>query len=100
MKLAEALLLRKQLKEKVDQLRPIKEMGDGGLFEIKTKRVNISDQTDDITLQVPHVDLKDVTKEFDKYATAYRKLDAAIQRTNWAADLEGFTDGENPFDGK
>lgn len=38
MKIAEVLLLRKQLEQKVKQLEPIKQVGDNGLFEIKTAK--------------------------------------------------------------
>ena len=38
MKIAQALLLRKQLEKKVGQLEPIKNMGDQGLFETKVKK--------------------------------------------------------------
>lgn len=98
MKIAQALLLRKQLAQKVDQLRPIREMGEQGLFDTQTKRVKVTDQTDEITFQIPRVELKDITAEFDKYASALRKVDAALQQTNWTCDLVGFSDGENPFE--
>jgi hypothetical protein len=97
MKIAQGLLLRKQLTEKVQQLKPIRELGDQGLFEPKVKRVNVTDQTDEVTINVPKVELKDVTAEFDKYSTALRKLDAAIQQSNWTHDVAGFADSENPF---
>lgn len=97
MKLAQALLLRKQLQQKVEQLQPIKQMGDQGLFETKTKRVAASQVTDEVTISVPRVELSSVTAEYDKYASALRRLDAAIQRTNWDADLKDFKDSDNPF---
>jgi len=96
MKIAQALLLRKQLEEKVKQLQPIKQAGDNGVFEMQTKRVNVSDQTDEITFQIPKTTLKDITKEFDKHATALRKLDASIQKANWEFDVD-FTEKENPL---
>ena len=83
MKIAQALLLRKQLEEKVKQLQPIKQLGDNGLFEIKTSRRNVSTDTDEVTFQIPKVTLTEVTQEYDKYATALRKLDAAVQKANW-----------------
>jgi len=98
MKIAQGLLLRKQLEKKVAQLEPIREMGDRGMFETKTKRINISDQMDEISIQSPRVTLADVTAEYDKYASALRKLDAAIQQANWEFDLN-FTDADNPFEG-
>lgn len=38
MKVAEALLLRKQLEAKVQQLQPLKNLGDNGVFEQKIER--------------------------------------------------------------
>jgi hypothetical protein len=96
MKIAQGLLLRKQLERKVNQLEPIKNMGDQGIFETKVKRVSVNEQIDDITLQVPKIDLKDVTAEYDKYASALRKLDASIQKANWEFDLD-FSDKDNPL---
>lgn len=94
MKIAEALLLRKQLQEKVRQLTPVKEMGEHGMFEMRTRRVKVSDEVDEVTLQVPRVELKEVTREYDKYATMLRKTDAAIQRANWEFDVT--FEGGNP----
>ena len=96
MKIAQALLLRKQLEKKVAQLEPIKKMGDNGLFETKVQRMSVTDQTDEVSIKIPHVTLADVTAEFDKYASALRKLDASIQQANWEFDVN-FTDEQNPF---
>lgn len=87
MKLAEALLLRKQLVQKVEQLKPIKQVGDNGLFELKHERRNVNETTDEIKFQIPKVTLADVTKTFDHYATQLRKLDSAIQRANWETEI-------------
>ena len=92
MKLAEALILRKHLEAKVKQLEPLKLQGDRGLFEVQTKRQNVSENVDEITTQIPKVTLKEVTGEYDKYSKALRQLDTAIQQTNWAADLVGTVD--------
>ena len=97
MKIAQALLLRKQLEEKVAQLKPVKQMGDQGLFETKVTRVNVTETTDNVTITTPRISLKEITSEFDKYASALRKLDASIQQANWACDVT-FPDSENPFD--
>lgn len=97
MKIAQALLLRKQLERKVAQLEPIKQVGDQGLFETKVKRVNVTDQMDEVSIQVPKVTFAEVTAEYDKYASALRKLDAAVQKANWEFDVD-FTDKENPFE--
>jgi len=97
MKIAQALLLRKQLEKKVAQLEPIKQLGDQGLFETKVKRMNVSEQMDEVTIQTPRITLSEVTTEYDKYATALRKLDASIQKANWEFDVD-FTDKMNPFE--
>ena len=97
MKIAQALLLRKQLEKKVTQLEPIKQMGDSGLFATRVNRMNISDQIDEVSIQVPKLTLDDVTKDYDKYASALRKLDASIQKANWEFDVD-FSEKENPFE--
>lgn len=99
MKIAQGLLLRKQLEKKVAQLEPIKQMGEQGLFEAKVQRVNVTEQVDQLQMQVPKITLAEVTKEYDKYASALRKLDASLQKANWQFDLD-FTDAENPFEVK
>lgn len=97
MKIAQALLLRKQLEKKVGQLEPIKNMGDQGLFETKVKRLNVGTDIDEVSIQVPKMTLAEVTAEYDKYASALRKIDASIQKANWEFDVD-FTDKENPFE--
>ena len=97
MKIASALLLRKQIEAKVKQLEPIKLKGDTGLFDTKVKRVKASDDVDEVTTEIPRITLSEITKEYDKYATALRKLDAAVQKANWQYDVD-FTDDDNPFE--
>ena len=87
MKIAEALVLRKHLEVKVKQLEPLKLQGDKGLFEVQTKRTNINENVDEVSLQIPKIELKDVTAEYDKYSKALRELDTAIQRANWEFDV-------------
>ena len=84
-KLAEALLRRKELQAKVDQLRNINH---GSLFEVKGKRAKVTDEVDDIVVQVPKLYAKQVTEEYDFYARSLRLVDAAIQQTNWTADVK------------
>lgn len=88
MKIAEALVLRKHLAEKVEQLKPLKINGDNGLFEMKTERVKISDEVDEVKLQIPKVQLSDVTKTYDMYSKALRELDTAIQAANWKYEVD------------
>lgn len=89
MKLAEALVMRKHLAEKVKQLEPIYVNGQKGLFEVKTERRSVSaDQNvDELVTQVPKITLEDVTANYDKYSKALRQIDTAIQATNWQTDL-------------
>lgn len=87
MKLAEALVLRKHLADKVKQLEPLYMQGEKGLFETRTERKNVSDTVDEVKIQVPKVTLEEVTKEYDKYSKALRQLDTSIQETNWATEL-------------
>lgn len=96
MKIAQALLLRKQLDEKVRQLAPIKQLGDNGLFEIKTQRKSVGTDVDEVTFQVPKITLGAVTAEYDKFASALRKLDASVQKANWEFEVD-FTDEDNPI---
>lgn len=85
MKLAEALLRRKELQAKVDRIAAIK---DKDLFEIKGKRGKVTDEIDDIVLQVPKVTLAEVTQEYDHYAKRLRLIDAAIQQANWTTEID------------
>jgi len=92
MKIAEGLLLRKQLEAKVKQLEPLKLQGENGVFEMQTKRININENVDEVSLKIPRVELSEVTKEYDRYATELRKLDASIQKANWEFSLD-YTEG-------
>ena len=51
-KLAEALLRRKELNEKVDQLKQINK---DGLFVVKAKRVKVTDDIDDVVASIPRI---------------------------------------------
>jgi hypothetical protein len=94
MTLAEALILRKHLEAKVEQLKPLKAAGDQGLFELKTERKKVTDEVDEVKFQIPKVDMKELTKEYDLYSKSLRQLDTAIQQANWATKLT-FTLDEN-----
>ena len=84
-KLAEALLRRKELQAKVDQLKTIK---DKDLYEIKGKRTKVTDEIDDIVLQVPLLTSTEVTAAYDWHARQLRLVDAAIQQANWSVGIE------------
>lgn len=84
-KLAEALLRRKELQAKVDVLKSIK---DKDLFEIKARRQNVTDSIDDIVAQVPKLTASQVTREYDWHARQLREIDAAIQQANWTTEID------------
>lgn len=84
-KLAEALLRRKELQGKVDVLKQIK---DKDLFEVKAQRRNVTDSLDDIVAQVPKLTAGQVTAEYDWHARQLRLIDAAVQQANWTTEVE------------
>ena len=84
-KLAEALLRRKELQEKVDVLRKIKETD---LFEVRAKRQSVTESIDEVVAQVPKLTASQVTKEFDWHARQLRLIDAAIQQSNWTTEID------------
>ena len=84
-KLAEALLRRKELQGKVDVLKSIK---DKDLFEVKARRQQVADGIDDIIAQVPKLAVGQVTKEYDWHARQLRLIDSAIQQANWTAEID------------
>lgn len=88
MKIAEGLLLRKQLEAKVKQLEPLKLNGESGVYRDEVQRVKISEEIDEARIKVARIDIKSVTKEYDHYSSELRKLDAAIQAANWKFELD------------
>lgn len=84
-KLAEALLRRKELQEKVDQLRQIDQKE---LFEVRAKRTNVTDSVDDLVAQVPKLSINQVTAAFDWHARRLRLVDAVIQQANWNTEID------------
>jgi len=84
-KLAEALLRRKELQSKVDLLGKIRKEA---LFELKAQRIKVTDNLDDVVAQVPILTASQVTEEHDFYARQLRLVDAAIQQANWTIQVE------------
>lgn len=84
-KLAEALLRRKELQSKVDVLKQIQ---DKALFEVKAQRKQVTDNIDDIVAMVPKLTASQVTAEYDWHARQLRLVDAAIQQANWTCEIE------------
>lgn len=84
-KLAEALLRRKELQSKVGVLMNIK---DKDLFEVKARRQQVADGIDDVIAQVPKLTASQVTQEYDWHARQLRLIDAAIQQANWTCEID------------
>lgn len=89
MKLAEALLRRKELAAKVIQTEGIRT---ADLFEQKVQRKSVSEGVDEIATATPRLELAQVTAEHDFYARQLRLLDAQIQQANWTTQIETDTD--------
>lgn len=83
-KLAEALLRRKELQAKVAQLASIK---DRDLYEVKSGRKAAHEGLDDFIMQVPLLSQAEVTAAYDWHAKQLRLVDAAIQQANWTTDI-------------
>ena len=83
-KLAEALLRRKELQEKVNVLKTINQ---NKLFEIQVDRKPAHEGIDDIMARVPKIRIEQVTAAYDWHAKQLRLVDAAIQQTNWTTQL-------------
>jgi len=84
-KLAEALLRRKELNEKVAQLKQINVTG---LFEVKVRRQSVTENVDNISATVPKIKLSQVAAGYDWYAKQLRLVDAAIQQANWVTEIQ------------
>jgi len=84
-KLAEALLRRKELQQKVDQLRTLKAQD---WFQTKTGRKPAHEGIDDIIAQVPVVSVSEITGAYDWHAKQLRLVDAMIQQANWTTELD------------
>ena len=83
-KLAEALLRRKELQGKVNTAEQIKS---ANLYENKVQRISVMAGTDEVTANVAKLTLSQVTHEYDFYSRALRKIDAAIQQANWTSEI-------------
>lgn len=83
-KLAEALLRRKELDAKVKQLHVVKTTN---LFEVKATRKAAHENLDDVIASVPKVTMAQVTQEYDYYSKQLRLCDAVIQQLNWTVQV-------------
>lgn len=89
MKLAEALLRRKELDAKVKLLSTLKVEK---LFHPILQRKPAAEGYDDIIGQVPKLTASQVTAEYDAYARKLRLVDAAIQQANWTTEMPTLTE--------
>jgi hypothetical protein len=82
--LADALLRRKELQGKVDQLKHIK---DNQLNEMVVQRIKVTDGVDEIRARVPYLTVTQVTQAYDWHARQLRLIDSAIQQANWTTQI-------------
>lgn len=95
--IADALLRRKELGEKVAQLHQIK---NNAVYETRCQRIKVTDGIDEVTAAVPKLTASQVTREYDYYARLLRLVDAAIQRANWTTEIDLNDDAMLNFDEK
>jgi hypothetical protein len=85
-KLAEALLRRKELSEKLNVLKHFK---DNQLFyEVRGQRVKVMEGIENVDANYPKLKVSQVTAEYDYVAKQLRLVDALIQQANWTTILE------------
>lgn len=89
MKLAEALLRRKELAGLVETRKALNTQK---LFEPIGKRVKVTDSIDDLSIMVPKLTASQVMAEHDFYARQLRKIDALVQQVNWTAEVDSGDD--------
>ena len=85
-KLAEALLRRKELNSKVEQLFKIKD--NDMFYQLRSKRISVTDGVDNLDADFPKLIASQVTAEYDFYARQLRLIDGKIQQTNWTAVID------------
>ena len=85
-KLAEALLRRKELSQKVEQLHKIKDSE--AIYQVRGQRVKVEQGVEDLNIDFPKLEVNQVTAEYDYYARALRLIDAAIQQANWTHEMD------------
>jgi hypothetical protein len=85
-KLAEALLRRKELQAKVDQLARIKDQD--MVYIVRSERIKVSDGFDNLNADFPKLTASQVTAEYDFYARQLRLIDGKIQQANWTTVID------------
>ena len=84
-KLADALLRRKELNEKMAVLRHFKD--NQVFYIIRGSRVPVEKGIEELNMDIPKLELSQVTAEFDYVARQLRLIDAVIQQANWTTVL-------------
>ena len=96
MLLADCLLRRKELQDKLQGLSNIKSKD---IYDIKVKRMSVSESIDDVTMTIPKLEYNQVVAENNYVSSQLRRIDAAIQRCNWTTEVADvdqlFKDYEN-----
>jgi hypothetical protein len=85
-KLAEALLRRKELAEKLNIVRQIKDTQ--LIYQVRNKRIQVTEQIESLDVDFPKLTLSQVMAEYDYTAKQLRLIDALIQQANWTTVLE------------
>jgi hypothetical protein len=85
-KLAEALLRRKELAEKLSILRHLKD--NQMFYEVRGQRVKVTEGIEDLNMNIPKLTASQVTAEYDFVAKQMRLVDALIQQANWTTVLQ------------
>lgn len=84
-KLAEALLRRKELQQKLVVLTQFKQ--NQLVYEVRGQRLKVTDSFDEFSGTLPKLELNQVTAEYDLCARQLRLIDGAIQQVNWTAEV-------------
>jgi hypothetical protein len=92
--LAKLLLRRKELQQKVDQLKTMRVKEE--LLCTKVARTNVTENVDHVIASVPIITAQQLTAAYDDAARKLRITDAFIQKANWETKVE--TGSENIMD--
>ena len=85
-KLAEALLRRKELSEKLNIVSQITDTQ--LIYQVRNKRIQVTEQIESLDVDFPKLTLSQVMAEYDYTAKQLRLVDALIQQANWTTELE------------
>jgi len=83
--LAQCLLRRKELQEKLQGISNIKSQD---IFEVRVVRKKAHEGIDDVTATIPKLEFNQVTAEYNYTASQLRQIDAIIQRMNWTVEIK------------